>query len=72
MDKHTMTLIIGIALAAIGAFMALNEKHFDKTSWKPTGLSKTMDPEMAKRLAKFQGVIVMCMGIGFVYLAFFG
>jgi hypothetical protein len=68
MDKYTLTFILGLAVAAIGAFMVFNKKHFTKT-WKPIGLSKTMDPEMAKRLAKFQGLIVLCMGIGLMYLA---
>jgi hypothetical protein len=71
MDKHTIALIGGIALVGLGAFMALNERHFNKASWKPTGLSKGMSPERAKGLAKFQGVIVMCLGSYFVYLALF-
>jgi hypothetical protein len=71
MDKHTLTLIAGVAVAAIGAYMAFNEKHFNKPSWKPTGLSKGLSPERVKGIAKFQGLIVMCLGIFFMYLAIF-
>jgi hypothetical protein len=71
MDKHTFALILGIALVAVGAYMAFNEKHFNKTSWKSTGLSKGISPERAKGLAKFQGVVIICVGIHVLYLALF-
>jgi hypothetical protein len=48
-----------------------NKRHYSKP-WKPVGLSKTMDPEMAKRLAKFQGLIVFFMGLLFLFIGLVG
>jgi hypothetical protein len=60
MDGHAIALVLGILFVALGAFMRFNKAHYSKP-WKPVGLSKGMDPEVAKRLAKFQGVIVLCL-----------
>ena len=71
MDKHTLTLILGILLATIGAFMAFYENYYSSNWWTSKASHNPLGPERAKRLAKFQGLVVMCMGIGCLYLAFF-
>ena len=66
MDQHSITLVIGIALIGIGAFMAFYETHYSASIWKPTGLSKGVSPETAKRLARFQGLLFILMGVAFI------
>jgi hypothetical protein len=65
MDVQTLTLILGLSLSVIGAymiFMTFSGRRFSQ-NWKPSGLSEKMDPEMAKRLIKSQSLIVFAMGI---------
>jgi uncharacterized membrane protein YfcA len=61
MDTHTLTLLLGIVLAAAGAYM-MNKEHF-KSNWKPEGLSAKMEPERAKRLIRFQALVIVIIGI---------
>jgi hypothetical protein len=64
MDTHTLTLVLGIFLAAVGAymtFMTFSGRRFS-AGWKPAGVSEKMNPEMAKRLIKTQSLIVLVIG----------
>jgi hypothetical protein len=56
MDKHVTTLL-GTIFILLGLYMRFNKKHYTG-QWKMTGLSKGFDPEAAKRIARFQGVVV--------------
>jgi hypothetical protein len=71
MDKHVTTLILGTICILLGLYMRFNKKHYTG-QWKTTGLSKGFDPESAKRIARFQGLIVFFMGIFFLFLGIFG
>jgi hypothetical protein len=51
--------------------MRFNKTHYSG-QWKMTGLSKGFDPESAKRIARFQGLIVFFMGLFFLFLGIFG
>jgi hypothetical protein len=64
MDTHTLTLVLGTVLAVAGAYM-MNNKHF-KSNWKPEGLSAKMEPERAKRLIRFQALIILIIGIDLI------
>jgi hypothetical protein len=66
MDIRTWEIIIAIAFIVFGAIMVFNEKHYSSASWKPSKLTKnSVGAGGAKRLAKFQGKLLILMGIGF-------
>jgi hypothetical protein len=66
MDIRTWELIIAVAAMGIGAIMVFNEKHYSGASWKPSELTKnSVGAAGAKRLAKFQGKLLILMGVGF-------
>jgi hypothetical protein len=67
MDIRTWEIIIAIGLILFGSIMVFNEKHYSSGSWKPSELTKnSVGAAGAKRLAKFQGKLLILLGIGFL------
>jgi hypothetical protein len=71
MDKHIIILGLGIAFMIVGAIMAFYNGYYSSEWWRSKSPQKPLGAEASQRLARFQGLVVLLMGVAFVYLAIF-
>ena len=71
MDKHFVFVIIGSLAAAVGAIIAFYEPYYASSWWKSKLPQRPMSAEASKRLAKFQGLVLLVMGLAFLYVGLF-
>ena len=69
MDKHTIVLLIGLALSICGAIMAFYDKYYRSEWWRSKQPQAPMNANASERLARFQGLVVLLMGLAFLYVA---
>jgi uncharacterized membrane protein YfcA len=66
MDTHLLEVILGVALAVIGAYFAFSERHYANHFWRSKAKLSSLGPERTTRLAKFQGTVIFIIGADLV------
>jgi uncharacterized iron-regulated membrane protein len=51
--------------------MAFYERYYSSSWWKSKPPQRPMTAEASKRLAKFQGLVLLVMGLAFLYVGLF-
>jgi uncharacterized iron-regulated membrane protein len=63
--------MIGMVAVFVGSIMALYEGYYSSSWWKSRPPQRPMSVEASKRLAKFQGLVLLLMGLVFLYVSLF-
>ena len=71
MDRHLVVGIIGIAAVLVGAIISFYKGYYSSSWWKSKPPQRPMSAEASKRLAKFQGLVLLLMGFAFLYISLF-